>query len=65
MLARVSGDRERDLDPELREKVAQKLRSAKAAQSWLAMVRELTELDAADEKRVFGDSLPPGLRLLA
>ncbi len=65
MLARVSGDRERDLDPALREKVAQKLRSAKAAQSWLAMVRELTELDAADEKRVFGDSLPPGLRLLA
>jgi hypothetical protein len=28
------------------------------------MVREVTHLDEADEGRVFGESLPPGLRLL-
>jgi hypothetical protein len=28
------------------------------------MVTEVTHLDEADERRVFGESLPPGLRLL-
>ncbi len=64
LLARMSGDRERDIDPALRDQVIQRLRAAKAADSWLRMVQEPTQLDAADEKRVFGDSLPPGLRLV-
>jgi hypothetical protein len=29
------------------------------------MVTEVKELTEADEKRVFGEALPPGLRLLA
>jgi hypothetical protein len=28
------------------------------------MVRETVELDEADEGRVFGESLPPGLKLI-
>ena len=28
------------------------------------MVREVTELEAADERRIFGESLPPGLALV-
>jgi hypothetical protein len=28
------------------------------------MVLEVTELEEADERRIFGDALPPGLRLL-
>jgi hypothetical protein len=28
------------------------------------MVREVVELDKADEGRVFGESLPPGLKLV-
>jgi hypothetical protein len=28
------------------------------------MVLELVQLDEADEQRVLGDSLPPGLKLL-
>jgi molecular chaperone DnaK (HSP70) len=63
-LARVSGDRERDLPEELRQRVAERLAAAGAPQSWRAMVTEVTHLEAADERRVFGESLPPGLRLL-
>ena len=64
MLSRMSGDRERDLDQEIRARVLQRLRTTKASPSWIRMVKEVTELDEADEKQVFGESLPPGLRLI-
>jgi molecular chaperone DnaK (HSP70) len=64
LLARVSGDRERDLDASIRDPVAARLDAIGAPESWRRMVREVTHLDAADERRVFGESLPPGLRLL-
>ena len=63
-LARRTGDRSRDLDAPLREKVATRLRNARAAPAWSAMVLEVAQLDEADERRVLGDSLPPGLKLL-
>lgn len=63
-LARVSEDRARDLDPAVREMVHQRLVSAKAPLAWRQMVRELVQLDEADEGRMFGESLPPGLRLI-
>lgn len=63
-LARVSDDRARDLDPVLRERVHQRLVTAKAPVAWRQMVREAMQLDEADEGRVFGESLPPGLRLI-
>ena len=62
-IARATGDRHRDLPEETRQAVARRLAKARAADSWARMVREVTELDAQDEMRVFGDSLPPGLRL--
>ena len=64
MLSRVSGDRERDLDEALRARVAQHLRAAKAPSSWVGMVEQFTELDETSEQLAFGESLPPGLRLL-
>lgn len=64
LLGRLSGDRERDVDEQLREKVAQRLRAAKSPVSWLRMVEEVVELDEADASRVFGETLPPGLRLV-
>jgi molecular chaperone DnaK (HSP70) len=64
LIARVSGDRERDLDPQRRERVADQLRHANAPANWVRMVEELTELEEADEKRIFGESLPPGLRMI-
>lgn len=63
-IARVSGDRERDLDERVRLAVASKLDNAKVPARWAAMVREMVELDEAEERRVFGESLPPGLRLV-
>jgi molecular chaperone DnaK (HSP70) len=64
LLARSSGDRERDLDEVSRARVVQRLRAAKAPGSWLRMIEEVVDLDEADAGRVFGESLPPGLRLI-
>jgi hypothetical protein len=64
MLARMSGDRERDLEEDGRERIAKQLRIAKAPESWIRMVEEVVELEEADEKRMFGEALPPGLRLV-
>ena len=63
-LARLSGDRDRDLEADIRERVARRLRKEKAPAKWLTMVEEVTELDTADQTRAFGESLPPGLRLV-
>ena len=63
-LARVTDDRVRDLPLALREQIMARLTASHAAPSWTAMVREKVELDAASERRVLGESLPPGLKLL-
>ncbi|WP_418316231.1 Hsp70 family protein [Piscinibacter sakaiensis] len=63
-IARATGDRARDLPESIRKQVADRLDAARAAPSWAAMVREVTVLDEADTRRVFGESLPPGLRLV-
>jgi len=63
-IARVSGDRERDLDEDLRERVAERVAAARTPERWRQMVREPVQLDEADERLVFGESLPPGLRLI-
>ncbi|MNT49871.1 DNA-K related protein [compost metagenome] len=64
-IARMTGDRTRDLPDESRADVVRRLEAANAPQSWIAMVREVVELDAADEGRVFGEALPAGLKLIA
>lgn len=63
-IARATGDRARDLPQALRLRIAEQLQAAQAAPSWAAMVREVTVLDEADRRRVFGETLPPGLVLL-
>jgi hypothetical protein len=62
-LARLTGDRTRDLGPELRAKAADALRASKAPDTWVRMVTEVVALEAADEARALGDTLPAGLRL--
>ena len=64
VIARATGDRARDVSEEMRTAVANRLETAKAAPAWVKMVREPTVLAAADEQRVFGDTLPAGLKLL-
>jgi hypothetical protein len=63
-LARVSGDRARDLDPAIRAKVLERLTALRAPEALAHMVREQVALDSGDEQRVFGESLPAGIRLI-
>ncbi len=64
-IARMTGDRSRDLPDALREAVIRRLEAVNAPRAWVAMVGETVELDNADEGRVFGESLPAGLKLIA
>ncbi|WP_206995287.1 Hsp70 family protein [Trinickia mobilis] len=63
-IARMTGDRSRDLPPEMRETVVRRLEALDASQAWVTMVRETVALDDADTGRVFGESLPAGLKLI-
>ncbi len=64
LMTRMTGDRNRDVNTKLREKVGAKLKSSKSPASWINMITQITELDEQEEKQVFGESLPPGLKLL-
>jgi hypothetical protein len=64
-IARMSGDRARDIAPALREQIIARLAASVSAPSWIAMVREVVELDLADQQRMLGEALPPGLTLIA
>ena len=64
-IARMTGDRSRDLPAELRETVARRMESANGPPTWVTMVREVVALDTADTGRVFGEALPAGLKLIA
>jgi molecular chaperone DnaK (HSP70) len=64
-LARMTGDRSRDIDAALREEVLRRLVAVGAPPTWSAMVRAVVELDQASEQRMFGDALPPGLKLIS
>ncbi len=63
-LARVTDDRTRDLSPDLRERIMARLQSVTAPPAWIDMVRHKVTLDEATERRVLGESLPPGLKLI-
>ena len=63
-MARMTGDRARDLPDDLRTRVLEKMRISGAPQRWLAMVEQVVQMEAEDQKRSLGDSLPPGLALI-
>jgi molecular chaperone DnaK (HSP70) len=63
-LARMTGDRARDVDPQLRGEIERRLQAVSAPPAWLQMVREVIQLDQASEQRMLGEALPPGLKLL-
>jgi len=64
LIARMSGDRARDIGDELRTRVIAQLKASKAPGSWLAMLESVKQLDANEEKQIFGEALPPGLTLI-
>jgi len=62
-LARLTHDRQRDLEPALREQAAAALAKTGANEALVRLVREGGELSEAEQIKVFGESLPQGLRL--
>jgi len=64
LIARMSGDRARDIDDAMRRQVIEKLKLSKAPASWIDMVEQVKELDEKEEKQIFGEALPPGLKLI-
>ncbi|HTU01359.1 MAG TPA: hypothetical protein VMG58_06065, partial [Candidatus Sulfotelmatobacter sp.] len=62
-VARLSGDRARDLDEQQRARVLAALEAAQAPLSWRRLLSEVATMDSTDEARALGDTLPVGLRL--
>jgi hypothetical protein len=62
-LARLSGDRARDLDESVRLRAADRLEKSSAPPEWSLAIREVQALGEKDEQRVFGEALPLGLHL--
>jgi len=60
-LARLSGDRSRDLDDQLRTRALDALRSSGAPDSWKRLLLEVVTMETADQARALGDTLPAGL----
>ncbi len=63
-MARVSGDRARDLDESLRNRVVERLKTLGADDEQIRGVREYVDLGTTGQGQALGDSLPVGLRLL-
>jgi len=63
-LARMSGDRARDVGPEARDLALRVLAEARAPDALARPVREAVALEAADEQRIFGEGLPAGLKVV-
>jgi len=64
LLARRTGDRHRDIDDRLRQRVLQRMQTHQAPASLIRLVREVVPLDREHRDMVFGESLPDGLVLL-
>jgi hypothetical protein len=63
LVARRTGDRYRDVSEATRAKVTEWLTTAGAPTHFVALVREGGELEAEEQRSVFGESLPRGLRI--
>jgi molecular chaperone DnaK (HSP70) len=62
-LARLTGDRARDVSERVRRAAAKKLREAGAAVEDLRPLEEVVEISRAERAQSFGDTLPLGLTL--
>ncbi len=61
--ARLTGDRVRDLSPELREHLAARLEATPETRKFARLLRERLALDVREQALVLSESLPVGLRL--
>jgi len=63
LLARRTGDRYRDLDDEIRERAIGWLEIRNSPRHLVDLVANVGRLDEVEQGRLFGESLPKGLRL--
>ncbi|WP_413110231.1 Hsp70 family protein [Thaumasiovibrio sp. DFM-14] len=64
MMSRKTGDRNIDIDEDLRKKIEHKLAQSKCPKRWLDLVNQVKNLENSESQRLFGDSLPTGLTLI-
>jgi molecular chaperone DnaK (HSP70) len=62
-LGRRTGDRTRDLDDATRARLAEVLRTLPTGDRAVVLVEQVVALEAREERVVFGDTLPAGLKL--
>ena len=62
-LARVTGDRARDVNERLRKEVEKRLVAMNAKEAWIRAVRELAEVGEEERVAILGEGLPIGLKL--
>ena len=60
-IARLKGDRERDLPEELRQRIAERIRCLPGGGRGARLVTEVVPLEAQERARVLDESLPAGL----
>jgi hypothetical protein len=63
-LARLTGDRTRDVSETARHSAMEALRAAQVPTRWVQMMEQVLLLEPQDEARALGDTLPRGLSLL-
>ena len=64
-IARLTGDRARDVDSALRERLAERIASEPEGRRFARWLREVVAIGAQDRALVLAESLPVGLRLAA
>jgi len=62
-MARLTGDRKRDLDPEIIEEIIDWLSPHDWASPHIRVLREVVPMEQQDETQMFGESLPSGIHL--
>ena len=62
-IARCTGDRTRDLEAALRQRLADRLSPLSSGQRWAKQVLEVVPLEAREQARILDESLPVGLRI--
>ena len=63
-LARVTGDRARDVSERVRKEAAKKLTAAGARAAWVRSVEDFVAVEESERAGFFGEGLPVGLRLI-
>ena len=64
-IARLTGDRARDVDAGLRERLAERIAAEPEGRRFARWLREVVAIGAQDRALVLAESLPVGLRLAA